>query len=95
MRVGPKVNYLKHPFVLTVMIRFKPASQSVAQYHSVVSCAVNMEDLFRTIFCKLVINKYILNVLSVHFTNKSTDYWVTLYLELVAKIAVDHSGSAD
>jgi hypothetical protein len=43
-RVAEKSVNLKHPLVLMGVFRFKPASQYVQQYHSVVSCALNMED---------------------------------------------------
>jgi hypothetical protein len=35
---------LKYSVVSTGMFRFKPASQFVEWYHSVVSCALDMED---------------------------------------------------
>jgi hypothetical protein len=35
----------KYYLVLTGMFRFKPASESAEQYHSVVSSALNTEDL--------------------------------------------------
>jgi hypothetical protein len=45
---------------------FKPASQSVERYQSVLSCALNMEDLISNEFCKL--NKqYISNVIQCLF----------------------------
>jgi hypothetical protein len=44
-RVSRKSVDLKHSLVLTKMLRFKPSSQFVERYHSVVSCLLNMEDL--------------------------------------------------
>jgi hypothetical protein len=43
---------LKHSLVLTGMFRFKPANSFVEQYHSVVSCAFNIEVLISSNFCK-------------------------------------------
>jgi hypothetical protein len=43
--VSHKSVNLKHPLVLTGMFICKPASQLVEWYHSVGSCALNMEDL--------------------------------------------------
>jgi hypothetical protein len=34
------------------MVRLKPASQRVQRYHSVVSCALNMEDPISKNICK-------------------------------------------
>jgi hypothetical protein len=36
---------LKYPLVLTWMLRFKPTSRFAEWYHSVVSCALNLEDV--------------------------------------------------
>jgi hypothetical protein len=46
---------LKYSLVLTGMFRFKPASQYVEGYHSVVSST--WKSLFRIIFVNLVGNK--------------------------------------
>jgi hypothetical protein len=40
----------KHSLILTKMFRLKPASQFVELYNSVVSCALNMEDLISNNF---------------------------------------------
>jgi hypothetical protein len=45
---------VKDSFVSTEMFRFKPASLFVERYHSVVSCALNMEMPFRAIFVNVV-----------------------------------------
>jgi hypothetical protein len=44
---------LKHSLVLTGMFIFEPGSQFVERYHSVASCALNMEGLIPNNFCKL------------------------------------------
>jgi hypothetical protein len=43
---------LKYSLILTGMFRFKPVSQFVERYHSVVSCSLNMEVLISNNFCK-------------------------------------------
>jgi hypothetical protein len=43
---------LKHSTVLAGMFRFKPASQFVELYHSVVGCVLNREDLILKTFYK-------------------------------------------
>jgi hypothetical protein len=50
--VAQKSVNLKHSLVVTGMFRFKPATQFVERYHSVVSCALNTEDLISNNFCK-------------------------------------------
>jgi hypothetical protein len=63
------------------MFRSKPASQFVEQYHSVVSYALNMENLISKYFFFFVIsknNKEICDVFSAHFTNQLTGFWATL-----------------
>jgi hypothetical protein len=52
-RVAQKSVYLKYSVVLTGMFTIKPASQFVEQFHNVVSCALNMEDLISKYFRKL------------------------------------------
>jgi hypothetical protein len=49
-RVPQKSVNLNHSLVWTGMVRFKPGSQFVERYHSVVSCALNMEDLILNSF---------------------------------------------
>jgi hypothetical protein len=49
-RVSQKSFNPKHSVVLMGMFRFKPASQFVWRYRSVLNCAVNMEDLISNIF---------------------------------------------
>jgi hypothetical protein len=51
--VGQKSVNLKYSLILTEMFRFILASQFVDRYHSVVSCALNMEGLISNNFCKL------------------------------------------
>jgi hypothetical protein len=41
---------LKHSLVFTEMFRFKPVSQFVKIHHSIMSCALNMEDLISNNF---------------------------------------------
>jgi hypothetical protein len=53
-RVPQKSVNLKHSLVLTGMFRFKPASQFVERYHSVVGCALDTEDLIWINFYKLI-----------------------------------------
>jgi hypothetical protein len=43
---------MKYSLVLTGIFRFKPKSQFVEQYYSIVSCALNMEDPILKNFCK-------------------------------------------
>jgi hypothetical protein len=43
---------LKHSLVLNGIFRFRPVSQFVERYHSIVSCALNVEDLISNNFCK-------------------------------------------
>jgi hypothetical protein len=45
IRISPKSVKLKHSLVLTGMLRLKPVDQHVLRYHSIVSCALNMEKL--------------------------------------------------
>jgi ABC-type Na+ transport system ATPase subunit NatA len=52
MQTGQKSVNLKYSLVLTGMLRLKPASQHVQRYHSVVSCALNMEELISKNVCK-------------------------------------------
>jgi hypothetical protein len=42
----------KQSLMLTGIFRFKPASQCVERYHSVVSCSLDMGDLISNNFCK-------------------------------------------
>jgi hypothetical protein len=49
-REAQKSFYLKHFFVLTGMLRFKPVSQFAEEYHSVVSFALNMKNLLSNNF---------------------------------------------
>jgi hypothetical protein len=51
--VAQKSVNLKRSPLLTGMFRFKPVSQFVERYHSVASCALNMEDLISNIFSLL------------------------------------------
>jgi hypothetical protein len=51
-KVTQKSVNLKQSFVLTGMFGIKPASQFVELYHSVVSCALNTEDLISNNVCK-------------------------------------------
>jgi hypothetical protein len=50
-RVAQKPVNLKHSLI-NGMVRFKPASQFVELYHSIVSCAFSMKDLILNSFCK-------------------------------------------
>jgi hypothetical protein len=58
------------------MFRFKPTSQSVERYHTVVSYTLNMEDLISKYI--YIIMKFITH-LKVHFINELTEFWPTLY----------------
>jgi hypothetical protein len=78
-RAARKPVTLEHSLVLTGMFRFKPASQFVERYHSV------MQSSFRTYLLHSVSSKEICNYFSVHFTNKLTDFWVTLYFRKIKK----------
>jgi hypothetical protein len=60
--VAQKSVNLKHSSVLTGMYRFKHASQFLERHSSVLSCAVDIEDLVRTILVNSVSNKEINNV---------------------------------
>jgi hypothetical protein len=51
-RVAQNSINLKYSNLLTGLFRFKPASQSVEQYRRVVSCALKMEDIISSNFCK-------------------------------------------
>jgi hypothetical protein len=51
-RVAHKSVNLKDSLVLKERFRIKAASQVVEQCHSLVSCALNMEDLMTINFCK-------------------------------------------
>jgi hypothetical protein len=48
-----KLVNLKHSLVLMGMLRFKPVNQFIEQYHSIMSRALNMEDLISNNFNKL------------------------------------------
>jgi hypothetical protein len=58
-------------------VQFQPASQFVEQYHGVVSCVFNMEDLILNNFVKSISDQFIM-YLSVHFTNQLTDFLATV-----------------
>jgi hypothetical protein len=60
-----------------VMFRFKPASQFVERCHSLMSYALNMEDLISN----SLYNKDILTYFSLHFTNQLNDFCTTYILE--------------
>jgi hypothetical protein len=51
-RLGKMSVNFKYSLVLTGMFTFKPASQLVECYHSVVSCALTTEELIQKNFCK-------------------------------------------
>jgi hypothetical protein len=51
-RLGKTSVNLKYSLVLTEMFRLRPASQFVERYHSIFSCALNMEDLILNNICK-------------------------------------------
>jgi hypothetical protein len=51
-RVIQKSVNLKHSLVLTGVFSFETADQFVERCHSVVSCVMNMKDLFLKIFYK-------------------------------------------
>jgi hypothetical protein len=53
-RMAQKSVNLKHSLVLMGMFRFKPVIHSVKGHHSVVSCALNTEDLILSNFYKLI-----------------------------------------
>jgi hypothetical protein len=55
-RLTQKSVTLKYSLVLTGMFLFKPASECVERYHSVESCALNVESFIPNNFCKF--NKY-------------------------------------
>jgi hypothetical protein len=50
--IGPKVYYPKLAVVLNFDTNSECWSQFVKPYHSVVSCALNIEDLASKNFCK-------------------------------------------
>jgi hypothetical protein len=50
--VAQKSVNLKQSVILTGILKFKPASQFLERYHSVLSRALNMEDLNSNNFCK-------------------------------------------
>jgi hypothetical protein len=47
---------LKHSLLLTGLSRFKPASQFVERFRSIMSCELNMEDLISKNVC--ILSKY-------------------------------------
>lgn len=51
-RVARKLVNLKHPLALTGMLRFKSVIQFAERYHSVMTCALNLNDLFSIFFCE-------------------------------------------
>jgi hypothetical protein len=53
-RVTQKLHKLKYSLVFTGGFRFKPAIQFVEQYRSIVSCALNMDDLISNNCCKFI-----------------------------------------
>jgi hypothetical protein len=64
------------------MLRFKPAIQFVEQYHSVVSCALNMEDrILNNYFVNSVIKKF-LTCSNAYLTNQLTDFRAILYMAI-------------
>jgi hypothetical protein len=62
------------------MLRFTLAHQYTEQYHNVVSCALNIEDLISNNFFLIqhVIKKFPA-YFSARFTNQLTDSWAILY----------------
>jgi hypothetical protein len=50
------------------MFRFRPAIQHVERYHSVVTCALNMEHLISKYFCKII---ELLDISTVQFVLKN------------------------
>jgi hypothetical protein len=61
------------------MLRFKPVSYFVGQYHGFVVCALNIEDPISNKFLNSTSNTEFLRHFIVHFTKQLTDFWVTLY----------------
>jgi hypothetical protein len=55
------------------MLRFKSAIQFVERYHSVVSYAMNMNDLFSNNFVNSICDKEISKVFYVNVTNQLSD----------------------
>jgi hypothetical protein len=52
MQSGLKVSYPKILFRIKGNVRFKLASEYAERCHTVVSCALNMEDLISKNFCQ-------------------------------------------
>jgi hypothetical protein len=61
-RLSQKSANLKYFLVLTGILRFKPARQSVEWYRSIVRRALNMENLISNSFVNSVSNKEISSV---------------------------------
>jgi hypothetical protein len=53
-RVDQNSVNLNHSVVLKGMFTFKPASQFAERYHSIVSCALNMDNPISNNFCKCI-----------------------------------------
>jgi hypothetical protein len=73
---------LKHALVLTGKFTFKPASKSVELYRSVVSSALNMEDLISNSFVNSISNKDICNVFYYIYIFRTSYLWGNLYVVL-------------
>jgi hypothetical protein len=82
-----KYRMTQKSLVITRMFRFKPANQFPERYHGVLSCTLNIEDLFSNIFLEIqwVIQK-LLSYFIVQFTNQLLDFRVTLYNKQTMKI---------
>jgi hypothetical protein len=53
---------INHSLILKGMFRFKPVSQFAEEYHSIVSCQLNMKNLLLNSFYNSLCNKEIANV---------------------------------
>jgi hypothetical protein len=82
-RVAQNSVSLKHSLLLTGMIRYKPASQFVERYHSVVSGALNMVISFRINPVNPISNYDTSKVFSIDFTSQLTEFWTSLYFSLL------------
>jgi hypothetical protein len=52
--MAQKSGNLKYSLVSMGMFGFEPVSQFVERYHTIVSCALNMEYLISNNFCKFI-----------------------------------------
>lgn len=61
------------------MFKQSYVSETVKPCHSVLSCAQNEKNSISNNFCKFTLRTKLTTYFTVHFTNRVTDFWATVY----------------